>query len=163
MFKRWLSSFQGTADSSQHDNELFYYAVRCSLPCAFCRKRVTLYDVPFRQVQDDPESFRYIQLSSSGVAYLFVSDRAMRCNLSHLTEPSYGVADNPGTLREPIFAFCCAPDCAVLMTTPQPEQAEQGAVLAPYVVARVAKLYRVHRRSPVSSCVRDHALLHLNR
>jgi hypothetical protein len=51
----------------------------------------------------------------------------MRRDLCYLTEPSYGVAENPGTLCEPILALCCAPDCEVLMATSHPEQA---AVLA---------------------------------
>jgi len=59
-------------------------------------------------------------------------------NLFHLTEPSYGVADNLGTLCEPILPLCRAPDCEVFMATSHSQQVEEGAVLAQYVVLRVS-------------------------
>jgi len=112
-------------------------------------------DIPFRKIQHHPESFRYVQLSSSGFAYLFVGDDPMRRDLCHLTEPAYGVADNPAILCEPILALCRAPDCEVFVATSQ--QAEQGAVLAQYLVSRVSKFYGVdHRTTLQSTCVPDH-------
>jgi len=126
---------------------------------------VTLDGAPFRQIEHDPEGFRYIQLGSSGLAYLLVSDDPMRRDLCHLAKSAYGAADNPGTLCEPVLALCRAPDCEVFMATSHSQRAEQGAVFPQYVVSRVSKFYRVHHRnhSPVFTCVPDHAFRGLNR
>ena len=125
------------ADSLQSNDKLLHYAARCGLSCTFPGQRVTLDDVPFRQIEDDPESFCFIQLGGSGLAYLFASDHPMRRDLCHFTEPAYGATDNPGTLCEPILALCRAPDCEVFMATSHSQQAERGAVRAQYVVSRI--------------------------
>jgi hypothetical protein len=143
-----------TNDSPKSDNKLLHYVARCGLPCAFSGHAPTLNEVLPCQSQHDRESFCYIQLRCSGVPYLGVGNHPVGCNLFHITEPSYGVADKPGTIYESILALCCAPDGQVLMATSQSEQAEQGAVLAQYVVSRVSKLYLVrHRCSQLSESI----------
>jgi hypothetical protein len=85
--------------------------------------------IPFRTVQQDPESFT--KSNSVALAFCICSTVTglLRRDLCHLTEPAYGVAENPGTLCEPILALCCAPNCEVLLATSHPEEAEQGAYL----------------------------------
>jgi hypothetical protein len=102
--------------------------------------RLSSFDAPLSQIQDDPEGLCLIQLSSSGPAYLFVSDYPMRRDLGHLAKSAYDVADSPGTLCQSILAGCCALYCKVFMATSQFQQAEQGTVLA-HVVSRVSNFY----------------------
>jgi len=134
-----LASALGNQRSPQFDNKLLHYVARCGLPRSFSGHLPTLNDVPPCQSQHNPESFCYVQLRCSGVPYLGVCNHPVGRNLFNPTEPSYGIADEPGTLCESILALCCAPDCQVLMATSQPEQAEQGAILAQKVVVRVSK------------------------
>jgi hypothetical protein len=75
-------------------------------------------------------------------------------NLFHITEPSYGVADKPGTIYESILALCCAPDGQVLMATSQSEQAEQGAVL--FAVRSFPGIEIVLGTSPLLTTFREH-------
>jgi hypothetical protein len=99
------------AVSLESNDKLLHYAARCGLSCTFPDHRMTLDDVPLRQIEDDPESFCLIQVSSSRLVYLFVSDHPMRRDLYHLAKSAYGIADNPGTLCESILTLCRAPHC----------------------------------------------------
>jgi hypothetical protein len=112
------------ADLPQSNDELLYDAARCSLPCAFSRQRVTPDNIPFGKIQNDPESFRHIQIRFPSFAYMRFSYPLLGRNIFNIAESPDHVANNPGTLREPILALSGAPDCEVFMSTSGSEKIE---------------------------------------
>jgi hypothetical protein len=103
-------------DSPQPDIKLFDYIARCDFPCMFPGHCLS-GPAPLSQIQDDPEGFRHIQIRFPGLAYMRFSYPLLVRVIFNIAESPDDVADNPGTLREPILALSGAPDCEVFMAT----------------------------------------------
>jgi hypothetical protein len=90
----------------------------------FPSHRVSRPDAPLGQIQHDPESFRYIQIRCPGFAYIRFSHLFMSRVVFHFAKSAHDVTNTLGTFCESILAFCCAPDCQVLMATSGSEKIE---------------------------------------